>query len=229
MRATRKYILRANIFLLLILLVNNATAGGIVVGGTRVIYEGNKKEAALSIKNNSAASPFLLQSWVDNGDGKTRGPFMVTPPLFRIEPEEDHELRIAKTGSLPEDRESLFYLNIRAIPPSSPEAVNTLKLVVKTRIKLFYRPQALVVDAQTAYQQLKFHLAGGHLLAENPTPFYMVFDSLKIGATRIQSADMLAPFASQRFALPATETGRVVSWRVINDYGGVTKPETRSL
>ncbi|ELY3542519.1 molecular chaperone [Cronobacter turicensis] len=229
MRATRKYILRANIFLLLILLVNNATAGGIVVGGTRVIYEGNKKEAALSIKNNSAASPFLLQSWVDNGDGKARGPFMVTPPLFRIEPEEDHELRIAKTGSLPEDRESLFYLNIRAIPPSSPEAVNTLKLVVKTRIKLFYRPQALVVDAQTAYQQLKFHLAEGHLLAENPTPFYMVFDSLKIGATRIQSADMLAPFASQRFALPATETGRVVSWRVINDYGGVTKPETRSL
>ncbi|EKM0526602.1 fimbrial biogenesis chaperone [Cronobacter turicensis] len=229
MRATRKYILRANIFLLLILLVHNATAGGIVVGGTRVIYEGNKKEAALSIKNNSAASPFLLQSWVDNGDGKTRGPFMVTPPLFRIEPEEDHELRIAKTGSLPEDRESLFYLNIRAIPPSSPEAVNTLKLVVKTRIKLFYRPQALVVDAQTAYQQLKFHLAEGHLLAENPTPFYMVFDSLKIGATRIQSADMLAPFASQRFALPATETGRVVSWRVINDYGGVTKPETRSL
>ncbi|ELQ6105855.1 molecular chaperone [Cronobacter turicensis] len=229
MRAMRKYILKVNIFLLLMLSVNNATAGGIVVGGTRIIYEGNKKEAALSIKNNSAASPFLLQSWVDNGDGKTRGPFMVTPPLFRIEPEEDRELRIAKTGSLPEDRESLFYLNIRAIPPSSPEAVNTLKLVVKTRIKLFYRPQALVVDAQTAYQQLKFHLAEGHLLAENPTPFYMVLDSLKVGATRIQSADMLAPFASQRFALPTKETGREVSWRVINDYGGVTKPETRPL
>ncbi|EKM0532771.1 molecular chaperone [Cronobacter turicensis] len=229
MRAMIKYILKVNIFLLLMLSVNNATAGGIVVGGTRIIYEGNKKEAALSIKNNSAASPFLLQSWVDNGDGKTRGPFMVTPPLFRIEPEEDRELRIAKTGSLPEDRESLFYLNIRAIPPSSPEAVNTLKLVVKTRIKLFYRPQALVVDAQTAYQQLKFHLAEGHLLAENPTPFYMVFDSLKVGATRIQSADMLAPFASQRFALPTKETGREVSWRVINDYGGVTKPETRPL
>ncbi|ELY3760782.1 molecular chaperone [Cronobacter universalis] len=229
MRATGRIILRANLFLLLILMVNNATAGGIVVGGTRVIYEGNKQEAALSVKNNSSASPFLLQSWVDNGDGKTRGPFMVTPPLFRIEPEEDHDLRIAKTGSLPGDRESLFYLNIRAIPPSSAEAVNTLKLVVKTRIKLFYRPQALVAGAQTAYQQLTFHLVDGHLVAENPTPFYVVFDSLKVGATRIQSADMLAPFASQRFALPAKETGREVSWRVINDYGGVTKPETRPL
>ncbi|EJJ0547284.1 MULTISPECIES: fimbrial biogenesis chaperone [Cronobacter] len=229
MRAMRKFILRVNLFIFLLFMVNNVTAGGIVVGGTRIIYEGNKKEAALGVKNNSTESPFLLQTWVDNGDGKTRGPFMVTPPLFRIEPLEDHELRIAKTGSLPEDRESLFYLNIRAIPPSSQDAVNTLKLVVKTRLKLFYRPQALVADAQTAYKQLTFHLAGGQLVAENPTPFYMVFDSLKVGTTRIQSADMLAPFANQHFTLPATETGREVSWRVINDYGGVTKPETRHL
>ncbi|EPD6687681.1 fimbrial biogenesis chaperone [Cronobacter turicensis] len=208
---------------------HSAIAGGIVVGATRVIYEASKKEAALTIKNNSTTSPFLLQSWVDNGDGKTRAPFMVTPPLFRIEPSEDHELRITKTGNLPDDRESLFYLNIRAIPPSSPEVVNTLKLVVKTRIKLFYRPKKLLADAQTAYQQLKFHLAGDQLVVENPTPLYLVFDSLEVGATRIQSADMLAPFASQRFALPTKETGREVSWRVINDYGGVTKPETRHL
>lgn len=208
---------------------HSAIAGGIVVGATRVIYEASKKEAALTIKNNSTTSPFLLQSWVDNGDGKTRAPFMVTPPLFRIEPNEDHELRITKTGNLPDDRESLFYLNIRAIPPSSPEVVNTLKLVVKTRIKLFYRPKKLLADAQTAYQQLKFHLAGDQLVVENPTPLYLVFDSLDVGATRIQSADMLAPFASQRFALPTKETGREVSWRVINDYGGVTKPETRHL
>ncbi|MEB8479562.1 molecular chaperone [Cronobacter malonaticus] len=229
MHAMRNFILRTNLFFLLLLMVNDVTAGGIVVGGTRVIYEANKKEAAISVKNNSAESPFLLQSWVDNGDGKTRGPFMVTPPLFRIEPSEDHELRITKTGNLPEDRESLFYLNIRAIPPSSPEAVNTLKLVVKTRIKLFYRPKSLLADAQTAYQQIKFHLAGDQLVAENPTPIYVVFDNLKVGATRIESADMLAPFASQHFTLPASETGREVSWRVINDYGGVTKPETRHL
>ncbi|WP_179141332.1 fimbrial biogenesis chaperone, partial [Cronobacter sakazakii] len=84
MRAMRKFILRVNLFIFLLFMVNNVTAGGIVVGGTRIIYEGNKKEAALGVKNNSTESPFLLQSWMDNGDGKTRGPFMVTPPLFRI-------------------------------------------------------------------------------------------------------------------------------------------------
>ncbi|WP_105664955.1 fimbrial biogenesis chaperone [Cronobacter dublinensis] len=229
MRTMRKFILRATFFFILLMNMNNGFAGGIVVGGTRIIYEGSKKEASLGVKNNSATSPFLLQSWVDTGDGKTRGPFMVTPPLFRIEPNEDHELRIAKTGNLPDDRESLFYLNIRAIPPSSPEAVNTLKLVVKTRIKLFYRPQALITDASTAYKQLAFHLVDGQLVVENPTPFYLVFDNLTLGTTRIKSADMLAPFASQRFSFPAAEAGRVVSWRVINDYGGVTKPETRNL
>ncbi|EGT5711306.1 molecular chaperone [Cronobacter dublinensis subsp. dublinensis] len=229
MRTMRKFILRVTLFFILLMNVNSGFAGGIVVGGTRIIYESSKKEAALGVKNNSATSPFLLQSWIDTGDGKTRGPFMVTPPLFRIEPNEDHELRIAKTSNLPEDRESLFYVNIRAIPPSSPKAVNTLKLVVKTRIKLFYRPQALLMDAATAYKQLACHLVDGQLVVENPTPFYVVFDNLTLGTTRIKSADMLAPFASQRFALPATEVGRVVSWRVINDYGGVTNPETRNL
>ncbi|EOC3059073.1 molecular chaperone [Cronobacter dublinensis] len=229
MRTMRKFILRVTLFFILLMNVNSGFAGGIVVGGTRIIYEGSKKEAALGVKNNSATSPFLLQSWVDTGDGKTRGPFMVTPPLFRIEPNEDHELRIAKTGSLPDDRESLFYLNIRAIPPSSPDAVNTLKLVVKTRIKLFYRPHELIPDAAIAYKQLAYHLADGQLVVENPTPFYVVFDNLTLGKTRIKSADMLAPFASQRFSFPAAEAGRVVSWRVINDYGGVTKPETRNL
>ncbi|EOU9532043.1 molecular chaperone [Cronobacter dublinensis] len=229
MRTMRKFILRVTLFFILLMNVNSGFAGGIVVGGTRIIYEGSKKEAALGVKNNSATSPFLLQSWVDTGDGKTRGPFMVTPPLFRIEPNEDHELRIAKTGSLPDDRESLFYLNIRAIPPSSPDAINTLKLVVKTRIKLFYRPHELIPDAAIAYKQLAYHLADGQLVVENPTPFYVVFDNLTLGKTRIKSADMLAPFANQRFSFPAAEAGRVVSWRVINDYGGVTKPETRNL
>ncbi len=138
---------------------------------------------------------------------------MVTPPLFRIEPNEDHELRIAKTGNLPDDRESLFYLNIRAIPPSSPEAVNTLKLVVKTRIKLFTDRKRLSLTRPQPISSSHF-ISSTSLVVENPTPFYLVFDNLTLGTTRIKSADMLAPFGSQHFALPAAEAGRVVSWRV---------------
>lgn len=205
-------------------------AGGIVIGGTRVFYEDNKKEASLNVKNNNTENPFLIQSWVDTGDGKTRGPFIVTPPLFRIEPLEERTLRIAKTrDDLPENKESLFYLNIRAIPPSDPASVNTLKLVVKTRLKLFYRPRGLVTGAQDAYKKLRFQLTGQTLTVENPTPWHVVFEYLKVGTTTLKQADMVGPFGQNVFTLPSTERSRRVTWSAINDYGGATKSETRAL
>ncbi|MGT9169473.1 fimbria/pilus periplasmic chaperone, partial [Escherichia coli] len=39
-------------------------------------------------------------------------------------------------------RESLFYYNVREIPPKSGKA-NTLQIALQTRIKLFWRPKAL--------------------------------------------------------------------------------------
>lgn len=58
-------------------------AAGIQIGRTRVIYDANKKEVALSLTNTEKELPWLIQSWIDTGDGKTRGPFIVTPPLFQ--------------------------------------------------------------------------------------------------------------------------------------------------
>lgn len=44
----------------------------------------------------------------------------MTPPLFRLNAGDDSSLRIIKTeGNLPEDKESLFYVNVRAIPAQS--------------------------------------------------------------------------------------------------------------
>lgn len=42
---------------------------GVIVGGTRLIYDGGKKESALNI-NNPDAVPYLIQSWVDAQEGK---------------------------------------------------------------------------------------------------------------------------------------------------------------
>lgn len=37
---------------------------GVVIGGTRVIFDGNKKEASISI-NNPDNTPYLIQSWIE--------------------------------------------------------------------------------------------------------------------------------------------------------------------
>ena len=127
--------------------IGQALAGGIVLQRTRVIYDASRKEAALPVANKGAETPYLLQSWVDNIDGKSRAPFIITPPLFRLEAGDDSSLRIIKTAdNLPENKESLFYINVRAIPAkkkSDDVNANELTLVFKTRIKMFYRPAHL--------------------------------------------------------------------------------------
>ncbi|EDK8307423.1 molecular chaperone, partial [Salmonella enterica] len=128
--------------------VSQSLAGGIVLERTRVIYDAGKKEAALPVTNRSKSLPYLLQSWVDNAQGTARGPFIITPPLFRLNAESDSSLRIIKSSeNIANDKESLFFINVRAIPAKSQSVDannNTLTLVFKTRIKLFYRPKNLI-------------------------------------------------------------------------------------
>lgn len=54
-------------------------AAGVQIGRTRIIYDAAKKEVALPLQNNDKELPRLIQSWTDTGDGKTHGPFIVTP------------------------------------------------------------------------------------------------------------------------------------------------------
>lgn len=69
------------------LLLSTAAQAGIVMGGTRVVYQEGKREAAISVTNADTHSPYLVQSWVENytENNKSRVPFIVTPPLFRLD------------------------------------------------------------------------------------------------------------------------------------------------
>ncbi|EHU18132.1 fimbrial chaperone [Escherichia coli DEC1D] len=51
-----------------------------------MIYDGNKKEASLTVQNKNKSEEFLIQSWVDDATGSKKTPFIITPPLFKLEP-----------------------------------------------------------------------------------------------------------------------------------------------
>lgn len=60
----------------------------------------------------------LIQSWVDDLADNNKSPFIVTPPLFRLDAGDSNDLRVLLTSAqLPNDRESLFTLNIKVILP----------------------------------------------------------------------------------------------------------------
>ncbi|EPM0023746.1 fimbrial biogenesis chaperone [Citrobacter farmeri] len=211
---------------------SQAVAGGIQLGRTRVIYDANKKEAALPITNDEKELPWLIQSWVTNTDGNSRGPFIITPPLFRLDPQSEQNLRIMWAGTpLPTETESLYFLDIRMIPAvdKASEDKNTLRIIYKTRIKLFYRPRGLRGTPDSACQSLRFQRIGDRLQVTNNSLFYSVFDSLTLGISKVRAADMVAPKASVTLSLPSPATGQTVSWRCINDYGGPSAKYTAKL
>ncbi|MGO2333425.1 fimbrial biogenesis chaperone [Providencia sp.] len=206
---------------------------GIIIGSTRIIYEGDKKETAISIKNLDK-TPYLIQSWLDDEQGATLSkktqPFIITPPLFRLNGDSANALRIVKIGHLPDNRESVYWLNIKSIPTSDPNAKNELHISVNSRIKLFYRPALLSSqDALLAYKKMTFQRNGDALFAKNPTPFYLSLSELDVNGVAISNPGMVAPFSEQRWALPVKSTvGPLkVKWSTINDYGGRTDPETQ--
>ena len=106
-------------------LSQSVLAGGVGLSATRVIYDGSKKEASLTVQNKSKTEEFLIQSWVDDAAGSKKTPFIITPPLFRLDPGKNNILRIVNTTpGLPQDRESVYWVNVKAIPSKSDDSEN---------------------------------------------------------------------------------------------------------
>lgn len=63
---------------------------------------------------------------------------------FSFKPRKTNALRIFLTqNTLPNDKESLFWLNIKTIPATEKKTENSLKIAFKTQMKLIYRPSAI--------------------------------------------------------------------------------------
>ncbi len=200
---------------------------GVVMGGTRVIFDEGKKEASLSVTNQEKNIPYLIESWVSNFDQNNHGkvPFIVTPPLFRLDAGKENILRITYLGMpLPEDRESVFWLNVKSIAPLPRDKNNELQVNIKSEFKLFYRPKGLAGKPSEAWQQLTFRHEGNQLIAHNPTPYFVSFYSLDVAHHAVKDPGMIAPFADRHWTV--TDSG-AVTWSAINDYGGVTEQRTR--
>ncbi len=107
-------------WVLLVALVADASASLSVIG-TRFIYPAGV--SALTIRvGNVGTRPALVQAWLDRGDetadpSAVTVPFILSPPLLRMDPQETQALQLRHTGEpLPDDRESLFWVNLLEVP-----------------------------------------------------------------------------------------------------------------
>lgn len=229
-----------------------AVQAGIQVVGTRLIFNGEKKEASLPVDNNGTR-PFLVQAWIDDGNDlggpakENTTPFFVTPPLSRLDGGKKNILRVLRTAEtgLPADRESVFWMNIKEIPEAVKEK-NVLQIAMRTRIKLFYRPEGLVqkMNPQEAYSKLTWTLLAPHsehtkekkyfsIRVKNPTPYFITVSSVKVnGKEEVPMTAMVSPFGETVYSLEKTKYAQGgaenLVYQTINDYGGET-PEVKAV
>lgn len=201
---------------------------------TRIVYPGDQKSISLSVTNQNNAMPYLAQGWLESPEGKKlegNAPLVVLPPIQRLEPQGKGQLKIQATtlaSQLPQDRESLYYFNLREVPPKSEKA-NVLQIALQTRIKLFYRPAALANEAAKPHatpfqEQIKLSKQGNSYTVNNPSAYYvtLIGASAKAGDKSVEGfkAVMVPPKSSAPLGVSASALGAKPVLTYVNDYGG---------
>jgi len=214
-----------------------AAHADVVLSGTRIVFNQSAQEKTIRAQN-EGKNPLLLQSWLDDGrenanPQELKLPFVVTPPVGRLDPNHEQTLKITSLGgALPADHESIFYLNILEIPPKptdkQAESKNLLQLTFRTRIKMFYRPTALTdKGALDAISHVQWTTNGKTITARNDTPYYVSFSncSLIVGGSKHKvNTEMLAPNSSHDFSVNGVSNvspGTHIEWSALNDFGSV--------
>lgn len=216
---------------------------GILAEKTRVIYAENSRERSLMLVNTNPW-PVIVQTWSDDGRGSSDypdSPFIVTPAIFRLEPRQMQGIRITYNGSqLPEDRESVYWLNIYEVPPLDKrnEQHSHLTMTMNTQIKIFYRPAALAKIDNIA-SRISFITGqdrhGSFIECHNPTPYHISFTDIYLVLAQKEikargEMDMMTyPKSNKRYYLGETAeklSGGRAKFYYISDSGAIENNET---
>lgn len=225
------------ICLFIFLIFSGVANAEIIIHGTRVVYPSDAREITLEVTN-EGQNPALVQVWIDEGDAdstpdQSKAPFVITPPIARVEAQKGQFLRISSlptANALSKDQETLFWLNILDIPPKpnsknmSAAPDNFLQLAIRSRIKLFYRPSSIKEDANLAPEKIQWTNNGKVLVIKNPTPFYITMSAIaqqNLGekVDILREGLMLSPFSEKSVTLLNSNV-QGMTFTTISDYGG---------
>jgi P pilus assembly protein, chaperone PapD len=195
---------------------------------TRLVFRGDEKSISVDLKNASEKLPYLAQSWVEDDKGqRITSPLAVVPPVQRIEALGIGQVKIQGMpglSALPQDRETLFFYNVREIPPKNDKP-NTLQIALQTRIKLFYRPASLAkVDSMHPWQhQVTLEKKGSQYQVNNTTGYYVILSnaSNRVDGTTAKGFEpmVIPPRTSPVMSVNAADLGSAPVLTYVNDYG----------
>lgn len=224
----------------------SSSLASVVLTNTRVIYPASSAEHTIQFMNTDTF-PNIVQLWTDTGDAQSTpesadGPFVLLPPIFKVNPDSGQSVRMIYTGeSLPQDRESVFYLNFLVIPPKMEETQgqNQLLIVLRNRVKIFYRPSSIQGSPGQSIAKMSASLAynkygePSKLILKNDSGYYINLSNLNIdkGSSRYNfGPTMIDPYSDltldnilRKETIAKKESPKeddaILNFAYVNDYG----------
>ncbi|WP_282598253.1 fimbria/pilus periplasmic chaperone [Chromobacterium violaceum] len=185
----------------------------------RYVFTGDKEAISVTVSND-ADKTFGGQAWVDNiVEQDTRPTFVGTPSFFKVPPKGKQVMRIIKATDLPQDKESVYWLNLQDIPPA--QEGSGLAVAMRTRVKLFYRPAGLIKSRKNAEQQIALRQGPDGLLMKNVTPYIFAIGGVMDANGKalvlpdVEAAKLLMFMPGDEVTVPAG-TAQV---NAVDDYG----------
>lgn len=213
--------IKNHLLAILVLSTTQYTFAGTGLETTRVIFFEKDRNQSVVAFNTDKKTSYLAQSWIENEQGKLTPDFITTPPIVKLRAEQKNTIQITKNVVLPPEHETLYWMNVKFIPPVTADAENILKFSMTHRIKLIYRPDVLSKQSlEDEVKKLTWEIQNNQLILNNPTAFYINFAKIEVDHKDIKAPNYIAPYSQNKIALASTAKQQSqVDITYINDYG----------
>ncbi|MBG3039304.1 molecular chaperone [Proteus mirabilis] len=198
----------------------------IQINKDRFFYKEQDKEILFDIKNKSEKESYIIQSWVShyNKEDNSEAPFIISPSLIKLAPDENFTLKIIKTDDIKEtNKESVYRVNIKLVPVIDDEMAdkNMILISLNSIYNLFYTPKSIINKNHN--KDINFFINNENFIKiNNPTPYFITIAEAKIDDIDILNKRItLSPFKNYSIKdkkITKNIKDKKVHWKRVDEY-----------
>ncbi|HEK0624785.1 MAG: molecular chaperone [Proteus mirabilis] len=198
----------------------------IQINKDRFFYKEQDKEILFDIKNKSEKESYIIQSWVShyNKEDNSEAPFIISPSLIKLAPDENFTLKIIKTDDIKEtNKESVYRVNIKLVPVIDDDMAdkNLILISLNSIYNLFYTPKSIINKNHD--KDINFSINNENLIKiNNPTPYFITIAEAKIDDIDILNKRItLSPFKNYSIKdkkITKNIKDKKVHWKRVDEY-----------
>lgn len=199
------------------LLISGVTQAAVVMNASRIVMAGTLEKTIMF--DNTSDNPFIVQIESDNKD---KPDFVAVPPVFKIKEKGGQTVKVKLLSSeLPQNRESLFYLDFTQIPGvrKNENDDDRLNIIIRSRLKVIYRPAAVNAFSSKDENKVSYRLQGGALVISNKSPNILSIRDISNGKRILAEKLTLLPGDDYSAVLKVDRLSGPLNAVMINDYG----------